>query len=178
MTWLKFFDFSKLFESQPLCSGDRVGIVTNGGGLGVIATDGLEENGLKLAELSDESKRKIEEKVPSYVTVKDPLDLVGDAGADRFEVAVEAMLDDQNVDAILVGVLFQTESIDSRVVSILVDASNRKKKPMLVVCPGGEYAEVHSRILENCGLPTYTSSSSAIRALRELIDYSRFVNKK
>jgi acetyl coenzyme A synthetase (ADP forming)-like protein len=173
----EIFDFSKLFESQPLCSGDRVGIVTNGGGLGVIATDSVEENGLKLAELSEESKRKIQEKVPSYVTVKNPLDLVGDAGADRFEVAVEAMLEDPNVDSILVGVLFQTESIDSRVVSILVDASNRRKKPMLVVCPGGEYAEVHGRILENCGLPTYTSSSSAINALRGLIDYSKFVNK-
>jgi acetyl coenzyme A synthetase (ADP forming)-like protein len=171
------FNFSKLFESQPFCSGERVGVITNGGGLAVIAADSVEDNGLKIAELSEESRRRISEKVPAYVTVKNPLDLSGDAGADRFEVAVHAMLDDQNVDAILVGVLFQTESIDSRVVSMLVEASNLKKKPMVAVCPGGEYAEVHSRILENCGVPTYTSSAYAIKALRKLADYSKFVNK-
>jgi acyl-CoA synthetase (NDP forming) len=174
----EIFSFSKLFESQPFCSGDRVGIITNGGGLAVVATDSVEENGLKLAELGEGSVKSISEKVPPYVTVKNPLDLSGDAGADRFEVAVHAMLDDPNVDAILVGVLFQTESIDSRVLSILVEASNLKKKPILVACPGGEYAEVHSRILENCGVPTYTSSTYAIKSLRKLVDYSRFINKK
>ena len=174
----EIFNLSKLFESQPFCSGERVGIVTNGGGLAVIAADSVDENDLKIAELSEESRKKISEKVPAYVNIKNPLDLGGDAGADRFETAVQAMLDDPNVDSILVGVLFQTESIDSRVVSMLVEASNLKKKPMLVVCPGGEYAEVHSRILENCGVPTYTSSASAIRALRKLVDYSKFVNKK
>lgn len=174
----EIFNFSKLFESQPFCSGERVGVITNGGGLAVIAADSVEENGLKIAELSEGSKAAISEKVPAYVNVKNPLDLSGDAGADRFEIAMEAMLGDPNVDSILVGVLFQTESIDSRVVSMLVEASNLKKKPILVVCPGGEYAEVHSRILENCGLPTYTSTSSAIKALRELVDYSKFMNKK
>lgn len=172
------FSFSKLFESQPFCSGERVGIITNGGGLAVVAADSVEENGLKLAELSEESIRRIKERVPAYVTVKNPLDLGGDAGSDRFEVAVHAMLDDPNVDSLLVGVLFQTESIDSRVVSMLVGASNMRRKPILVVCPGGEYAEVHSRILENCGVPTYTSSSSAIRALRKLVDYSKFVDSQ
>ncbi|NYZ79418.1 CoA-binding protein [Candidatus Micrarchaeota archaeon] len=174
----EIFNFSKLFESQPFCSGERVGIITNGGGLAVIATDSVEENGLKIAELSEESRKKISENAPAYVNVKNPLDLSGDAGADRFGVAVNVMLDDPNVDAILVGVLFQTENIDSRVVSLLVEASNLKKKPMLVVCPGGEYAEVHSRILENCGVPTYTSSNYAIKALSKLVDYSKFVNKK
>jgi acetyl coenzyme A synthetase (ADP forming)-like protein len=173
----EIFSFSKLFESQPFCSGDRVGIITNGGGLAVVATDSVEENGLKLAELSEKSRKSISEKVPPYVNVKNPLDLSGDAGADRFELAVHAMLDDPNVDSILVGVLFQTESIDSRVLSILVEASNLKKKPILVACPGGEYAEVHSRILENCGVPTYTSSTYAIKSLRKLVDYSKFVNK-
>lgn len=146
--------------------------------MAVIATDSVEDNGLKLAELSESSKRRIGEKVPAYVNVKNPLDLSGDAGADRFEVAVHAMLDDPNVDAIVVGVLFQTESIDSRVASMLVEASNLKKKPLLAVCPGGEYAEIHGRIMENCGVPTYTSSTYAIRALRKLVDYSKFVNKK
>lgn len=171
------FSFSKLFESQPFCSGERVGIVTNGGGLAVIAADSVEENGLKLAELSPESVERIRERVPAYVNVKNPLDLSGDAGAERFEVAINAMLEDENVDSIVVGVLFQTESIDSRVVSMIVGASNLKRKPIVVVCPGGEYAEVHSRILENCGVPTYTSSSSAVRALRKLVDYSKFVDK-
>jgi acyl-CoA synthetase (NDP forming) len=174
----EIFNFSKLFESQPFCNGERVGIITNGGGLAVIASDSVEENGLKIASLSEESRRRINEKVPAYVNVRNPLDLSGDAGADRFEVAVQAMLEDSNVDALLVGVLFQTESIDSRVVSMLVEASNLKKKPLLVVCPGGEYAEVHGRILENCGVPTYTSSASAVRSLRKLVDYSKFMGKK
>ena len=174
----EIFNFSKLFESQPFCKGERVGIITNGGGLAVIAADSVEENGLEIAVLSEESRKRIGEKVPPYVNVKNPLDLGGDAGADRFEVAVQAMLGDTGVDALLVGVLFQTESIDSRVVSMLVEASNLRRKPVLVVCPGGEYAEVHSRILENCGVPTYTSSAPAIRSLRKLVDYSKFMGKK
>ena len=109
--------------------------------------------------------------MPVYSNIANPIDLIGDADAFRYEKALRIVLKDKNVDAIVVIVLFQTASIDSRIINILVKASESSKKPIVVVATGGEYTELHRRILDANGVPTYPSPSSAIRSLSKLIEY-------
>ncbi len=171
------FNFSKIFD-QPLCAGDRIAVITNGGGTGVLAADSIVENGMELAEFSEETKKELAKKIPAYASVGNPLDLVGDADAARYEMAINAAMNDPNVDLLAVVVLFQTAGVDSRVVPVIVDASNRKKKPIVVISTGGEYTEMHRRILDSYGVPTYSSPSSAMRAVKKFIEYGKFRGNK
>jgi len=172
----QLFDFAKIFD-QILPCGPRVGIITNGGGMGVLATDSLEDEGLQLAALSGETKKLLRISLPAYANARNPLDIVGDADSHRYEVAINAMLKDGNVDIILLIILFQTAAIDSSVVNIAIRASDLKKKPIIAVCTGGEYTEMHKRILESYGIPTYSSPSSAMRAISRFLAYSEHYAK-
>ncbi|MCX8175159.1 MAG: CoA-binding protein [Candidatus Micrarchaeota archaeon] len=172
----QLFDFAKIFD-QVLPCGKRIGIVTNGGGMGVLAVDSLEYEGLELAEFSEETKKLLRASLPSYANVRNPLDIIGDADSSRYEVAINALLRDENVDAIVVVILFQTAAIDSSVVNIVIRASDLRKKPIIAVCTGGEYTEMHKRILESYGVPSYSSPSSAMRALARFISYAEHYSR-
>ena len=172
----QLFDFAKIFD-QVLPCGPRVGIVTNGGGMGVLAADSLEDEGLSLAKFSDETNKLLRAALPSYANVGNPLDLIGDADSHRYEIALNAMLKDENVDMILLIILFQTAAIDSSVVNIAIRASDLQKKPIVAVCTGGEYTDMHKRILESYGIPTYASPSSAMRAINRFHAYSMHYSK-
>lgn len=166
----ELFDFAKMF-SQPICCGRRVAIITNGGGNGVLAADSVEQVGLELSEYSPETAKALRGLLPPYASVGNPLDLIGDADALRFEQAINACMNDHNVDAIVINILFQTAAIDTRVVSAIVKANNLEKKPIAVVATGGEYTEMHRRILDGYGIPTYQSPSSAVTALSKFVEY-------
>lgn len=172
----QLFDFAKIFD-QVLPCGNRIGIITNGGGMGVLATDSLEDEGLALSKLTDETQKQMRASLPAYANVGNPLDIIGDADSHRYELALNAMMKDENVDAILLIILFQTAAIDSSVVNIAIRASDQRKKPIIAVCTGGEYTEMHKRILESYGIPTYSSPSSAMRAIAKFIAYASYYSK-
>ena len=88
-------------RSRPL-KGERLAIVTNGGGPGVLATDALIEGGGRLAELSPETVQKLDGALPATWSRANPLDVIGDAGADRYAAALQGVLEDKNIDAVLV----------------------------------------------------------------------------
>lgn len=142
--------------------------------MGVLATDSLEAEGLSLTKLTDETNALLRQSLPAYANVRNPLDIIGDADSHRYEIAINAMLRDPNVDAILLIILFQTAAIDSSVVNIAIRASDLNQKPIIAVCTGGEYTDMHKRILESYGVPTYASPSSAMRAIAEFIKYAHY----
>jgi acetyl coenzyme A synthetase (ADP forming)-like protein len=168
---MELFYFSKVFD-QPLPKGKRVAIITNGGGSGVLAVDALESNSLELAEFSEATKENLRKNLPATVSIRNPLDLIGDANSQRFETAVQAALADDGVDAILVIVLFQTLGIDSTIVSTIVRASEERKKTIVVMSTGGELTEVHKRILDSCGVPTYQSPTTAMRSIGKAVAFA------
>lgn len=172
----QLFDFAKIFD-QVLPCGGRIGIITNGGGMGVLATDSVEDENLQLAPLSEETKKLLRASLPAYANVGNPLDLIGDADSHRYEIALNAFMKDDNVDVILLIILFQTAAIDSSVVNIAIRASDLGKKPIIAVCTGGEYTEMHKRILESYGIPSYPSPSSAMRSIGRFLSYSSHYSK-
>ncbi len=167
-------NFSKIFDTQPQSTGNRIAIITNGGGIGVIATDALYASGLVSAELSKKSIASLRKSMPPIVNVRLPLDMAGDADDTRFGAALEAVEGDPNVDAIMVLALFQTPGADSRVASTLIKYATNMKKPLVVVSIGGSYTRAHKEMMESAGVPVYDSPGDAAKSLSALINYSRY----
>lgn len=166
------FDYAKIFSNEPFPKSKRVQIITNGGGFGVLSTDAVLMNKLKLAKMKKETKKKIEKASPKYAVVKNPCDLTGDADNKRYEIALKAALQDSNIDSIILIVLFQvptiTESIDNTIIKIL----KTRKKPVLVMSAGGHLSAKHKKNLEMHGLTTFSSPFVAANALSALTEYS------
>ena len=172
-----FVSFSKIFVSQPKCTGNRIAIMTNGGGVGVVGTDSLYSNGLQLAELSEESKKALKKALPPIVGVNMPIDMAGDADDKRFSATLDIISKDPNIDAIMAITLFQTPGADSRVASTLIHYGTTMEKPMVVVSIGGSYTGVHKMMMERSGIPVYDSPNTASRALAALISYSKYLHR-
>ncbi len=170
----QMFNYARVFAEQPLPRGDKVGIITNGGGFGVLATDACVKNGLRVLPLSKKTAGEIQKSVPSYAVVKNPVDLVGDADVGRYEVAINSMMKDKAIDSLLCIVLFQTANIDSNVIEVISEASDRHKKPIVCCAAGGSYSELHMHLLEEAGVPTFESLKDAADALAALTYYEDF----
>ncbi len=171
-------NLSKIFTTQPLCTGKRVAIITNGGGAGVLVTDAIYNNGLELAELTERSNSELKKVMPKIVNVRMPLDMAGDADYSRFSSALDIVSKDENVDAIIAIALFQTPGADSKVASTLIDYGTKIKKPLIVLSIGGSYTKAHKSMIENGGVPVYDSPADAVSSLAALIRYSRYVNEE
>lgn len=169
--------FAKIFETEPLCINNKVGIITNGGGAGVLVTDALYKNGLELANLTKESLQELKKVMPSIVNITIPLDIGGDADRTRFGNAINIVSNDANVDLIVLIVLFQTPGADSSVVSEIINIKNKINKPLIVISIGGGYTLAHRAMLENSNIPVYDSPTSAAKSLKALIDYSKAKQK-
>ncbi len=169
--------FGKIFETQPLAKGNRIAVITNGGGHGVLATDAIYQNNLQLAQLSKDSQKALRKAMPPIVNIRMPLDMSGEANAQSYATALEILGNDPNVDAIISITLFQTPGADEKVVESLASFANTKKKPLIVVSTGGTYTKSHVSLIEAAGVPVYDSPTSAARALAALINYSRYRNR-
>jgi acetate---CoA ligase (ADP-forming) len=167
-------NFAKIFDTQPLATGNRVAIITNGGGTGVLATDALYMNNLEEAKLSKESEKILRKAMPPIVNIRLPLDMAGDADDKRFGAAIDAIENDPNVDAIMVIALFQTPGADSRVAATLIHYGTLMRKPLVVVSMGGAYTQSHKDMMESAGVPVYESPGDAARSLAALINYSKY----
>ncbi|MEW6748998.1 MAG: CoA-binding protein [Candidatus Micrarchaeota archaeon] len=167
------FEFVKVFN-QPMPNGDRIAVITNGGGMGVLTADKIESEGLKLAEFGEETKKKLKSILPPYGNVANPLDLVADAGVEAYDKALEAMMDDPNIDALVIVVLTQTPPIDERIIHVLSKATDGKRKPIATISIGGAYTEAYRKILESKGVPSYGSPGAAVKAMANIITYSRY----
>lgn len=167
-------NFAKIFDTQPLTTGKRIAVLTNGGGHGVLATDAIYQNGLKLAELSKSSQKDLRAAMPPIVNIRMPLDMSGEANAESYSRALEILNKDPEVDAFMVITLFQTPGADESLVSSLIKFSERKTKPVIAVSTGGTYTRSHVSLLESSGVPVYASPFAAAKALAALIKYSEY----
>lgn len=165
------FDYSKIFL-QPFPSGDRVGVITNGGGVGVLTTDWISAHGLKMASFSDATSQALRQKMPVHVNIANPLDLAGDADSQLFKFAIDELMNDDNVDSLVLTPLMQTVSLDAGLIDVIAKASEQMRKPIIVVTIGGDYTENNRKLIEESGVPTYTSSYVATRALAKLTWYA------
>ena len=167
------FEFVKIFN-QPKPKGNRVAVITNGGGLGVLTADYIEMEGLVLSKFSDETVKSLLKLLPSYGNVGNPLDLVADSGIDAYDKAINILMGANEVDVLIIIALLQTPPMDERIVHVLTRASDDRRKPIATISIGGTYTEAYRKILESKGVPTYNSPKAAVKAVERFVTYSKY----
>jgi acetyltransferase len=168
------FDLAQAFATQPLPQGAAVAVITNAGGPGIMAADAIEERGLTFAKLSEETMQKLAEKLPAAANVHNPVDVLGDALADRYEFALDIVLDDPNVNSVVVLLTPQAMTQAKETAEAVVKIGKKKGKVVLACFLGA--AKVHEgvQILRRGGIPQYDSPESAVATLKVMVDFVRW----
>ncbi len=165
------FDYATAFAMQPLPKGNRVAIITNAGGPGIMAADAVEQSGLRVTSLAGSTAAALASKLPAAASVGNPIDVLGDADPARYVMAVNAAQDDPAVDAIIV-ILTPQAMTQPAATARGIAACNRRSKPMLVSFMGGQNVMPGREELVASGLPDYPSPERAVAALRAMCDYA------
>lgn len=166
------FDGARAFANQPLLQGDRIAIVTNAGGPGILATDSLEHADMELAKLERETIRKLEEFLPDAASAVNPVDVLGDATSERYAPAIELVAADPNVDGIICIVTPQAMTDIVETANAVGKLSQRIDKPILGVFMGEERAKGGEDVLASYDVPNYKFPEQAARAFAAMRDYN------
>lgn len=160
-------DLLTIFSQNPLPAGKNIGIITNAGGLGVLATDAAVSHGLRMATLSPETTA-ILQNLPPAAGHNNPVDVLGDALADRYQLAIDALVRDSQVDMLLVIVTPQTMTEAKKTAEAIADAKNHSGKPIVAVFSGKASLEEGIATLRKNGVATVLYPESGAYALSAL----------
>jgi acetyltransferase len=166
------FDFTDLVGRRRIPKGNRLAIVTNAGGPGVMATDSLISLGGKLVQLSDETMQKLNDYLPPFWSHGNPIDVLGDATPERFARSTEIVLEDENVDAVLVLLTPQAMTDPTATAQAIADMSVKTTKSIIAGWLGGAGMREGIQIFNKAGISSYAAPEQAIRAFMTLSDYS------
>ncbi len=167
------FDYALGFAYQPLLQGNRVGIVTNAGGPGILATDAVERAGLEIPRLSGETVQALKEYLPGAASAANPVDVLGDALADRYEHAIKLVLDDSNVDSVIVIVTPQAMTEIESTAHAVGQLSQESDKPVLACFMGESRINAGIRVLREYDVPNYPFPERVAAALAAMDSYRR-----
>ncbi|QSG08423.1 acetate--CoA ligase alpha subunit [Halapricum desulfuricans] len=167
----ELFDYASILEGQPLPDNDEIAIVTNAGGPGVMSTDAVGDSGLQMASFADETLEALEESMPEEANIFNPVDVLGDAPADRYEQALDIVLEDPNVGSAIVVASPQT--IDFRdLAEVIAEKQQEYDAPIAASLMGGETARNAKDIIDEVGVPTYFDPARGVKSLDALREYS------
>jgi acetyltransferase len=167
----ELFDYAEILAGQPLPERDDVAIVSNAGGLGVMATDAVGDASLSLASFTDETTAALREALPGGANVYNPVDVIGDAPASRLRTAIDLALADPNVGGAVVlsspTAVLDFDDLADAVVEVEADHG----KPVSVCLMAGESTRSPADRLREGGIPTYFDPARAVGALDVLARY-------
>ena len=163
----------KALTWQPVPKGNKIAMVTNGAGPIIAAIDYFERLNLELAQLSDQTIKSFKEHYPATYVIGNPCDVTGSASADDYRFAIQAFLDDPNVDIVMPWFVFQDDPLEEKIVDILADFQKQKKKPILIGAMGGPFTERISKKIEEFNIPVYQSVITWITAAGSLAKWHR-----
>ncbi|MBM3313430.1 CoA-binding protein [candidate division WOR-3 bacterium] len=159
---------------QPPPCGRRVAILTNAGGIGILATDACVRSGLTLAPLSDRTRTELRKHLPATAATNNPVDIIGDADATRYRTALELLVADENVDGLLPIWTPTLMAESSEVASITADIGQKSDKPILACIQAMMNAETVRRQLLRDHIPHYQFPENAARAMAAMADFSEW----
>jgi len=166
----ELFDYARILERGKPPKGNRVQIITNGGGPAVIMVDEMSGKNLELAEFEKHTAEKLRKEMPLTVNISNPLDLLGDANDERYKISIEAALADKNVDIIMVILLPQTPAISINIIKIMRNLHENSNKPICLIVPGGSFSDTIRKELEEY-LPSFGFPINAVSAVSGLVKY-------
>ena len=178
---LRVFDLDELFAASETLShvtalsGKRLAILTNGGGVGVLAVDRLVELGGELANISPDTRKKLDAALPSIWSHSNPADIAGDADAARYAIALEQLLEDQANDAVLVmnvpTALASPADAAKSVVAVTAKdrAARSPPKPVFAMWMG--QSDASAKVFEDARIPSYATETAAVYGFTHLVRY-------
>jgi acetyltransferase len=157
--------------------GDRIAIITNAGGPGILATDAIERSGLSLARFENETISTLSQHLPDAASAANPVDVLGDARADRYQMALETVAADPNVDGLLVLLTPQAMSEIEATADAIGRISESSAKPVIASFMGEAKVESGVDRLETYRVPNYPFPERAARAFKAMSDYRRVLSR-
>ncbi len=176
---LRVYDLDETFDAvetlamRPRVLGDRLAIVTNGGGVGVLATDALIGQGGTLAALADATLAKLNVVLPPTWSHGDPIDIIGDANGARYSAALEALIGAPDTDAILVLNCPTAVASGIEAAQAVIASALKLNKPVFTNWLGAQSADEARRLFEAANIPTYDTPEQAVRGFMHMIRYRR-----
>lgn len=174
----KLFNAMWLLSSSKMPKSNKVAVVTNAGGPGVMLTDMLVTAGLEVAKLDEATKNSLNEVLPEAASVENPIDLIGDALADRYEAALNILETDPNTDTILVVVTPQLVTQIEETAKFVIDHIKVSNKLILPLFMGGEYMESAIERFDLAEVPAFMYPEQAVNALAAITKYAEQSHKQ
>ncbi len=168
----ELFYMAEVLAKQPRPKGPRLAMVTNAGGPGVLATDALMSEGGELAELSKETSEALNQLLPAHWSHNNPVDVLGDASAERYRKAVEIVSRDRNIDGVLVILAPQAMTDPTLTAEQLKDHAKLDGKPILASWMGGAQVSAGEAILNRNNIPTFAYPDTAARVFHSMWRYT------
>ncbi len=166
------FDYATAFSYQPLPRGRRVAVVTNAGGPGIMTADAVENAGLEFAKFAQSTKEKLRSFLAAAANVNNPVDILGDAAAPVYGKALETVLSDDGVDAVVV-LLTPQEMIDAKEAGrVVAETAARFDKPVTASFIGAEKVAAGIEILQKNRIPHYPTPERAVESIKVMTEYS------
>ena len=172
------FNLARAFATQPLPRGPSLAIVTNSGGPGIMAADACEKSSLSMARISSSSIEKMKEFLPSYASLYNPIDIIGDAGAARYLQTMETVIEDRNVNSLLV-LLTPTSSAAAEIEEIcngIVKIAKITEKPVFACFMGKRIISRGIKILMKGNIPCYSFPEPAISCIEQMHKHYQWKN--
>jgi len=175
-TLSELFDYAMAFSNQPIPAGNRIAIITNAGGPGILTTDLSVKYGLRLASFNMDTISKLRSKLPPAAAIYNPVDVLGDARANRYEFAIDTVLSDENVDGLIV--ILTPQAITEPVETAKAIVKMHRKypdKPIVAAFIGGDIVQEAANILIEHGIPCFDLPERAVVAMSGLCTYREYL---
>ena len=172
------FDYARAFADQPLPEGTRVAVITNAGGPGIMAADAIERRGLTFAKLDEQTIEKLGSVLPPAANLYNPIDVLGDALAERYSFALNTVLDDPNVDIVLILLTPQAMTEARETAEEIVKIFREKhRKPILTCFLGASKVADGVKVLRDGKIPQYDSTDGAVGTIKVMTEYVRWKSR-
>jgi acetyl coenzyme A synthetase (ADP forming)-like protein len=173
----EIFDFSKVLANQPVLKDNKIAIVTDGGGFGIVAADTAISLGLELPALDVSSVKTLKTFLPPYASFKNPIDITGDATVERYQKTLETVLKDKNISGVVCIALMQLPTLDDSIIDVIKDVKVFGK-PITVCSAGSDFVLERNRKLEMYGIPVYPTPERAVKAMSVLYEYGKILKRE
>lgn len=164
----ELFKLISLININAIPKGKKIAIITNAGGPGIIATDMVEKEGLELTEIGEKTKQNLLKALPRESSIKNPIDILGDAKSDRYELAIKTVLEEKDADSILVILTPQLITEIEGTAQKIVEISKTESKPIYSCFLGGKDIKAGFRILELNNAPYFNDIQEAVHLIKKL----------
>ncbi len=174
----QLFDYAQAFAANKYPTGDKIAIITNAGGPGIIATDMSEQSGLKLAQFSEDTVKELKKYLPSTANFHNPVDVIGDAAKDRYENTLATVLSDRGVDAALIILTPQSMTDAIGTAEAIVNIAHNSIKPIVCAFMGVVDVSDGVKLLQKYKIPVYQFPESAARSMGALRQGMKWLFRK